>query len=56
MDQVEEARLRGLRFSATNLETGGAATRHIHPETGRSIVFNDGTGEVIHVGGDGFIY
>ena len=55
-DQIEAARRRGLRFVASNLETGGAATRYVHPETGRSVVIDDGSGKVIHVGGDGFIY
>jgi Colicin E5 ribonuclease domain len=34
----------------------GPATRYIHPRTGRSVVVDDATGEVIHVGGDGFEY
>jgi hypothetical protein len=34
----------------------GPATRYIHPRTGRSVVVDDATGEVFHVGGDGFEY
>jgi hypothetical protein len=34
----------------------GPATRYVHPRTGRSVVFDDATGEVFHVGGDGFEY
>jgi hypothetical protein len=34
----------------------GPATRYIHPRTGRSVVVDDATGEVFHVGGDGFVY
>ena len=34
----------------------GAATRYVHPQTGRSVVVDDTTGEVFHVGGDGFEY
>jgi Colicin E5 ribonuclease domain len=34
----------------------GAATRYVHPSTGRSVVVDDATGEVFHVGGDGFEY
>jgi hypothetical protein len=34
----------------------GPATRYVHPETGRSVVVDDATGEVFHVGGDGFEY
>ncbi len=54
--QIEEARSRGERHAAVNLETGGPATRYIHPETRRSVVIDETSGEVIHVGGDGFIY
>ena len=54
--QITEAQARGSRNNAVNLETGGPATRYVHPETGRSVVIDDLTGEVIHVGGDGFIY
>ena len=54
--QIEEARAGGITWPATNRETGGAATRYIHPETGRSVVIDDASGDVIHVGGDGFIY
>jgi hypothetical protein len=28
----------------------------VHPRTGRSVVVDDATGEVFHVGGDGFEY
>ena len=56
VDQIHEARLRGRRVLASDLETGGAATRYVHPRTGRSVVIDDETGEVIHVGGDGLIY
>jgi hypothetical protein len=34
----------------------GPATRYVHPETGRSVVVDDATGEVFHVGGEGFEY
>jgi hypothetical protein len=54
--QILEARRDGERRSAVNVETGGPATRYIHPRTGRSVVIDDVTGDVIHVGGDGFIY
>jgi hypothetical protein len=38
------------RAKALNL-----ATRCVHPVTGRSVVVDDVTNEVIHVGGDGFL-
>lgn len=34
----------------------GPATRYVHPRTGRSVVVDNATGEVFHVGGDGFEY
>ena len=54
--QIEEAISSGAQFRAANLETGGPATRYIHPTTGRSVVIDDQTKEVIHVGGDWFVY
>lgn len=54
--QIEEARRDGQRFEALNNETGTPATRYIHPVTGRSVVIDNVSGDVIHVGGDGFIY
>lgn len=54
--QVQEALDGGLWFPAVNKETNGAAKRYIHPQTGRSVVIDDQTGEVIHVGGDGYVY
>lgn len=54
--QIDEARASGERHTAANLETGGPATRYVHPTTGRSVVIDDVSEEVIHVGGDGFVY
>jgi hypothetical protein len=34
----------------------GPATRYVHPRTRRSVVVDDLTREVFHVGGDGFEY
>lgn len=55
-EAITEARSKGAAHPAVNRETGGAATRDVHPVTGRSVVIDDTSGEVIHVGGDGFIY
>jgi hypothetical protein len=56
-DQITEAMQKGKMFSAENLvNKGNTATRYVHPETGRSVVIDDVTKEVIHVGGDGFKY
>jgi hypothetical protein len=55
--QITEAIESGERFAAENLvNKGNAATRYVHPTTGRSVVVDNATSEVIHVGGDGFRY
>lgn len=55
--QIDEAIADGPKYPATNLiRPGSPATRHVHPTTGRSVVIDDVTWEVIHVGGDGFLY
>jgi hypothetical protein len=55
-EQIDEARDHGESRATVNSETGRPATRYIHPVTGRSVVIDDVSGDVIHVGGDGFIY
>lgn len=55
-EAIDKARSQGAAHPAVNRETGGAAARYVHPVTGRSVVIDDTSGEVIHVGGDGFIY
>lgn len=55
--QITEAINSGQRHDAVNLvNPGNAATRYVHPTTGRSVIVDDVTEEVIHVGGDGFLY
>ncbi|MCL6505378.1 MAG: hypothetical protein K6T86_22110 [Pirellulales bacterium] len=55
--QISEAIANGQRFPATNnVNPGNAATRYVRPTTGRSVITDNVTGEVIHVGGDGFLY
>lgn len=34
----------------------GPATRYVHPITGKSVVIDDATGEIFHVGGEGYVY
>lgn len=34
----------------------GPAMRYVHPNTGKSLVVDDATGEIFHVGGEGFRY
>ncbi|RYC32506.1 hypothetical protein D3273_08960 [Lichenibacterium minor] len=54
-EQVEEAIKHGQRFSAPNrINPLNGATRYVHPETGRSVIIDDTTGQVIQVGGDDF--
>lgn len=55
--QIDEAVSGGEKFSApNNLNPANGATRYVHPETGRSVVVDNKTGQVIHVGGEGFRY
>ena len=56
-DVVLTTQDRGRKIAAVNLvNPGNAATRYVNPTTGRSVVVDDVIGEVIHVGGDGFVY
>ncbi len=55
--QITEAITRGKRFKAVNnVNPGNSATRYVHTETGQSIVIDDVTKELLHVGGPGFKY
>jgi RHS repeat-associated protein len=55
-DAIDEAVQSGKQVRAVNKATGNPATRYIHPNTGQSVVIDDVTGQVIHVGGPGFKY
>jgi hypothetical protein len=56
-DQITAAIQKGRKSPAVNqVHSNNTATRHVHPTTGRSVVVDDVTDEVIHVGGDGFLY
>ena len=55
-DQIREAIDSGSKTNAVNKANGNPATRHVHPTTGQSVVVDDATGEVIHIGGPGFKY
>lgn len=55
--QITEAVQAGQQSPAVNnVNPANAATRYVHPTTGRSVVVDQVTGEVIHVGGDGLVY
>jgi len=57
LEQIAEAIQNGQQFPAVNnVNSGNGATRYVHPITDRSVVVDDVTNEVIHVGGDGFVY
>src|SRR5437764_5632025 len=54
--QITEAIQSGQQLPAPNqVNPSHSATRFVHPTTGRSVVVDDVTREVIHVGGDGFL-
>lgn len=55
--EITEALTRGRQFSTDNcVNYDNAAIRYMHPETGRSIVIDDSTRELIHVGREEFLY
>jgi hypothetical protein len=56
-EAISDAIEKGESFAAENLvNKGNEARRFVHPATGRSVVLDMQTREVIHVGGDGFKY
>ena len=56
-DQITEAIAKGQSFPAQNLVNQmNSATRFVHPTTGQSVVIDNVTKEIIHVGGIGFLY
>lgn len=56
-EQINEAVSSGQSFpAANNVNPGNGATRYVNPSTGRSVVLDAKTNEVLHVGGNGFKY
>jgi Colicin E5 ribonuclease domain len=56
-DQIREAIDSGERYPAkNNVNPLNTATRYVHRQTGKSVVVDDQTGEILHVGGSGFKY
>lgn len=55
-DRIAEAVRSGQAHSAVNKLTNAPATRYVHPATGQSVVIDNATGAVVHVGGPGFRY
>jgi hypothetical protein len=55
--QITEAIKRGKKYPAPNYPNpANGATRYVHPQTGRSVVVDDVTKEIIQVGDNGFKY
>ena len=55
--QINEAIAQGEPFNApNNVNSNNLATRYVHPITGRSVVVDNITNEVLHIGGDDFVY
>lgn len=56
-EQITEAVTKGKSFDAVNMvNKANAATRYVHPTTGQSVVIDNITKELLHVGGPGFKY
>jgi RHS repeat-associated protein len=56
-EQITEAVTKGKSFEAVNLvNKANSATRYVHPITGKSVVIDNVTKELLHVGGPGFKY
>ena len=54
-EQIEEAVVGGESFPADNrINPGNGAIRYVHPSTGRSIIIDAKTNEIIQLGGDRF--
>lgn len=57
MQQITEAISKGKQYKAVNMvNKSNGATRYVHPVTGRSVVVDDVTKELLQVGGDGFLW
>jgi len=54
--KIQKAIKSGKQIRAVNRATGNPATRYVHSNSGQSVVIDDLTGEVIHVGRKGFVY
>lgn len=55
--QIDQAIQKGEKFPAPNkVNPLNSASRFVHPKTGRSVVIDDITKEILQVGDDGFQY
>lgn len=55
-EAIEKAIQSGQPIKAINKAIGNPATRYVHPTTGQSVVVDNVTDEVVHVGGPGLKY
>jgi hypothetical protein len=55
-EQIEEAIKSGQQIPAINKATGNAAIRYVHPVTGKSVVVDTVTNEVIQIDRAGFLH
>ena len=56
-EQITGAVTKGKSFNAVNMvNKANSATRYVHPTTGQSVVIDNVTKELLHVGGPGFKY
>lgn len=56
-EQITTAITNGKKFNAVNLvNKANEATRYVHPTTGQSVVIDNLTKEILHIGGPGFKY
>jgi hypothetical protein len=54
--EIDDAVQNGQRIDAINKADGGPATRYVNPQTGKSVIIDDVTNEVIQVGGPNFSF
>ncbi len=54
--EIDDAVRNGQRIDAINKANGNPATRYVNPQTGKSVIIDDVTNEVIQVGGRNFSF
>ena len=56
-EEITEAIKNGESFPATNnVNAANGATRFVHPMNGKSVVIDNITKELLHIGKEGFLY
>jgi hypothetical protein len=56
-ESIEDAIKNGQQYPApNNVNPGNGATRYVSPKSGQSVIIDNVTGGIIHVGGPGFDY